>query len=172
MPEPDFPAALAEAKRCARLTYDALALIDELQRTTEVRHFPAALAEAKRCARLTYDALALIDEWQRTTEVRLKRQRIYISGPMMGLPGSNFPAFHAEADRLRNLGYTVLNPAEINPNSPTNLCGCMRRGLTALLTCDTLALLDGWQRSHEAHLEMHVAHRVGIEIVVAKDVAA
>ena len=38
--------------------------------------------------------------------------------------------------------------------------------------CDALALLDGWQRSAGAHLEMHVAHRVGMEIVIAKEVAA
>lgn len=39
-------------------------------------------------------------------------QRIYLAGPMTGLPEHNFPAFHAEAARLRGLGYHVENPAE------------------------------------------------------------
>ncbi|MBF3131496.1 DUF4406 domain-containing protein, partial [Pseudomonas aeruginosa] len=39
-------------------------------------------------------------------------QRIYLAGPMTGLPEHNFPAFHAEAARLRSLGYQVENPAE------------------------------------------------------------
>lgn len=39
-------------------------------------------------------------------------QRIYLAGPMTGLPEHNFPAFHAEAARLRGLGYQVENPAE------------------------------------------------------------
>lgn len=44
-------------------------------------------------------------------------QRIYLSGPMTGLPDYNYPAFNAEAARLRALGYTVENPAE-NPPVP------------------------------------------------------
>lgn len=39
-----------------------------------------------------------------------------------------------------------------------------------LLTCDAIALLAGWQKSAGAHLEIHVAHRVGIDIVEAKDI--
>ena len=42
--------------------------------------------------------------------------KIYIAGPMTGLPELNFPAFHAEAARLRAFGYEVINPAEINPD--------------------------------------------------------
>ena len=38
--------------------------------------------------------------------------RIYLAGPMTGLPEFNYPAFHAEAARLRQLGYHVENPAE------------------------------------------------------------
>lgn len=96
-------------------------------------------------------------------------KRVYLSGPMTSLPDLNFPAFHAEADRLRALGYDVVSPAEITqPTSDWH--ECMRRDLAALLTCDTLALLGGWQKSAGAHLEMHIAHRVGIEIVVASEV--
>jgi hypothetical protein len=98
-------------------------------------------------------------------------KRIYISGPMTGIQNFNFPAFHAAADRLRTLGYDVVNPVEINPDPEASWHDCMRRDLTALLTCDTLALLDGWQKSAGAHLEMHVAHRVGMEIVIAREIA-
>ena len=99
-------------------------------------------------------------------------KRIYISGPMTGMPELNFPAFHAEAARLTALGYEVVNPAELNPDPETGWHECMRNDLAALLTCDALALMDGWQKSAGAHLEMHVAHRVGIEIVIAREVVA
>lgn len=99
-------------------------------------------------------------------------KRIYLSGPMSGLPELNFPAFHAEAARLRTLGFEVVNPADLNPEPNTGWHECMRNDLKALLDCDALALLDGWQQSTGAHLEMHVAHRVGMEIVIAKEVAA
>lgn len=39
-------------------------------------------------------------------------KRIYLAGPMTGLPEFNYPAFHAEAARLRGLGYQVENPAD------------------------------------------------------------
>lgn len=97
---------------------------------------------------------------------------IYISGPMTGLPEFNFPAFHAEASRLRNLGYEVVNPAELNTDPSADWHECMRRDLAALMDCDAIALLDGWQKSAGAHLEMHIAHRIGIEILIAREVVA
>jgi hypothetical protein len=88
---------------------------------------------------------------------------------MTGMPDFNFPAFNAEAERLRGIGYEVINPAELNPDTTMGWHECMRRDLVALLECDVIALLAGWPRSSGAHLEMHVAHRVGIEIAVAAD---
>lgn len=95
--------------------------------------------------------------------------RIYLSGPMTGIENMNFPEFNAEADRLRKLGYDVVNPAEIDQDS-TDWCECMRKDLAELLTCDTLALLQGWHRSAGAHLEMHVASIIGMEIVMAQEI--
>lgn len=99
-------------------------------------------------------------------------KRIYISGPMTGLPDLNFPAFHAEAARLRAIGFEVVNPADLNPDPEAAWSDCMRADIKALCDCDTLALLEGWQKSAGAHLEMHIAHRIGMEIVIAKEIAA
>ncbi len=97
--------------------------------------------------------------------------KIYLSGPMTGLADFNFPAFNAEATRLRAMGHDVVNPAELNPDTETPWHQCMRRDLAEMLTCDTLVLLDGWKKSASAHLEMHVAHRVGMQILFAREVA-
>ena len=91
-------------------------------------------------------------------------KRIYISGPMTGCADLNFPAFNAEAARLRGLGYEVVNPAEVNPDASMPWDACMRADIKALCDCDTLALLPGWERSNGAHLELHIAHRIGLEI--------
>lgn len=99
-------------------------------------------------------------------------KKIYISGPMTGLPHLNILAFDFEALRLRKLGYEVVNPADINPDPETTWHECLRNDLKAMLGCDTLALLDGWEGSNGAHLEIHVAHRVGIRIVSAKEIQA
>jgi hypothetical protein len=91
---------------------------------------------------------------------------------MSGLPEFNFPAFHAEAARLRALGFDIVNPAELNPETGKTWHDCLRTDLQAMLTCDRLALLDGWHSSAGAHLEMHVAHRIGMPIVIARELVS
>ena len=39
--------------------------------------------------------------------------RIYISGPMTGLPDYNYPAFHAAAQRLTDGGHEPVSPTQI-----------------------------------------------------------
>lgn len=90
--------------------------------------------------------------------------RVYISGPMTGLPELNFPAFHAAAQRLRACGLQVVNPAEINPDGTMSWQDCMRADIKAMCDCDALALLPGWMNSNGAHLELHLAHRLGLRI--------
>ena len=95
--------------------------------------------------------------------------RVYLSGPMTGLPELNFPAFHAAAFALREKGLDVVNPAEINPDAGMTWEQCMRADIKALCDCDALAMLPGWERSKGAHLEVHVAHRLGMQIFPVAD---
>lgn len=99
-------------------------------------------------------------------------KRLYLSGPMTGIPDLNFPAFHAEAARLRALGYEIVNPAELvaDPEAPWEQC--LRADIKAMMDCDGVALLPGWERSKGAHLEVHIAHRVGMGIVHVGEIAA
>lgn len=94
-------------------------------------------------------------------------KRIYLSGPMTGTPDHNIPAFNAASQKLRLLGYDVVNPAEITPQNGTTWEDYMRADLQALLTCDTIALMVGWENSKGAHLGLHLAHRVGMTVVFA-----
>lgn len=93
-------------------------------------------------------------------------ERVYISGPMSGIADHNFPAFNAAAARLRAAGLEVVNPAEINVDTALGWHECLRKDMSALAECTTLALLPGWQNSNGAHLELHVAHRLGMRIVL------
>jgi hypothetical protein len=95
--------------------------------------------------------------------------RVYLSGPMSGLPELNFPAFNAAAFRLRACGLQVTNPAEINPDGAMTWEQCMRADIKALCDCEALALLPGWTESRGAHLELHLAHRLGLRIVTVDE---
>lgn len=97
-------------------------------------------------------------------------QRIYLSGPMTGLPGFNYPAFNAEAARLRALGYHVENPAENPPQKSWE--AYMEVCIPQLLTCDTIALLPGWPESRGALWERYVASQEGITITAAARIRA
>lgn len=98
-------------------------------------------------------------------------KRIYISGPMSGLPNHNFPAFHAAAEMVRAQGIEAVNPAEINADTDLSWEECLRADIKALCDCDTIAMLPGWENSKGAHLEVHVAHRLGIRVVRIEDIA-
>ncbi|MBQ1761926.1 MAG: DUF4406 domain-containing protein [Aquincola sp.] len=95
-------------------------------------------------------------------------QRIYLSGPMTGLPEMNYPAFHAEAARLRALGYDVVSPAE-GGELPTYEA-YMRRGMLQMLTCDTVALLPGWLNSRGAVAERDAGLICGLHITRAASI--
>lgn len=90
--------------------------------------------------------------------------RVYLSGPMAGLPEHNFPAFHAHAALLRAQGHDVVNPAELD-HQGSSWEGCLRTDLREMCTCDAIALMPGWEASKGANLELHVAHRLGMQVL-------
>jgi hypothetical protein len=99
--------------------------------------------------------------------------RVYLAGPI-SLGGKlskeetlyNLNAFHFAAERLRDMGYVVENPAENeDTDPPMDWSGWMRLGLQQLLTCDMIALLPGWVESRGAMVEVTLARELGIEIV-------
>lgn len=90
----------------------------------------------------------------------MSKPLIYLAGPMTGHPDFNYPAFNAEAARLRAIGYRVENPAE-NPVQNT-WQAYMRQALAQLVKCDAVALLPGWKTSRGACIENQLAIDLGI----------
>lgn len=89
--------------------------------------------------------------------------RIYLSGPMSGIEDNNFPEFHKWAAKLRADGHDVVSPAEIQEAGTWELC--LRADLRELCTCEGIALMPGWENSRGANLELHVAHRLGMQVI-------
>ena|ERR1700744_4303640 len=95
--------------------------------------------------------------------------KIYVAGPMTGLPGLNFDKFHSAAQRLRSDGYEVINPAEINPNLDADWTGCMKEDIKQLVDCDGIHMLRGWENSKGASLEHYIAVALGLSVEYDND---
>jgi uncharacterized protein DUF4406 len=99
--------------------------------------------------------------------------KVYIAGPMSGIPDHNFPVFMAAAEAWRAAGWEVVNPAELDGDTPYEELVTMpwdyflRRDLGYLVQCDAIALLPGWEKSKGARLERHVAAQLGMPILDA-----
>lgn len=94
-------------------------------------------------------------------------KRVYLAGPMTGMPGLNYQAFNAKAAELRARGWHVENPAE-NPAPPCGSWkGYMRMSIWQLTTCEAIYLLPGWASSQGAAMEYSIAQALGLEVIEA-----
>lgn len=114
----------------------------------------------------------------RDYDLKERVPRLYIAGPMTGHPDLNFPAFHAAAAEYRKKGAFVINPAEMNGGDAeiaatakltaeqyhAHWVRCMKKDINALMTCDGIVMLPGWQKSRGAKLEHHIARNLGLTI--------
>lgn len=107
---------------------------------------------------------------------------VYLAGKMRGVPLYNFPLFDEAAADLRNRGYCVISPAELDREhgfDPVTLPAgwdwnslpdhfslddAIQRDLDAVRLVDELCLLPGWQASKGVAAEKAVAEWRGIRV--------
>lgn len=90
--------------------------------------------------------------------------RLYIAGPMTGIPDFNYPAFRKATVELTALGHQTENPADNDDGTQETWADYMRLAIPQMLRCDGIALLDGWESSKGALLEVHVATAIGMDV--------
>jgi hypothetical protein len=100
--------------------------------------------------------------------------RVYISGPMSGIKDDNFPAFKAAARALRMLGYEVVNPAEFDTDvdglgERSRWVKLLKADIKALMDCDGIVMLPGWENSKGAQLEHYNAKALDLVIMTLEE---
>ena len=88
--------------------------------------------------------------------------RVYLSGPMSGIPDYNAPAFVEAAKQLRALGHHVASPLEIDIANGVDFNNVPPWGsllardvkLIADSGIEAIAVLPGWELSRGARLEV------------------
>jgi len=133
-----------------------------------------------------WDRIFTQKEFQLSLKPHFVGQKVYLAGPMRGIPDFNFPAFFAAEEKLKAAGYEVFNPArrdvekygievyassngkleEINPNIQFSL----REALEAdsIFICrhaEAIALLPGWETSKGATAEKRLAEALNLEVI-------
>ena len=89
--------------------------------------------------------------------------RIYIAGPVTGVPERNGAAFDAAMRALVDAGYRVVNPLHLVPPGMES-AKAMRRLLPELCACGGVCLLEGWEMSAGACVEVAVARACGMPV--------
>ncbi len=114
--------------------------------------------------------------------------KVYLAGPMRGIPEFNYPAFRAAAARLRAAGHEVFSPAEYDERTygrdisnatgdaeqaakehGFNLREALAEDLRWICTeADAVVCLSGWTNSKGAKAERATAEALGL---IAADLA-
>ncbi len=89
---------------------------------------------------------------------------VYISGPMTGISGFNVPAFTHASSAIRDQGLIVISPHELGVDQSKEWSEYLRRDIVALMKCNTIYMLKGWEKSRGATLEMYIATQVGMGV--------
>ena len=99
--------------------------------------------------------------------------RIYVAGPMSGLPNNGYDAFNKKAAHLREAGWIVINPAEMDLDAGweadreftrLDYMQAARRDLQAIGTCTAIYMLDGYEHSPGGCWEWAQAKELGLDI--------
>jgi nucleoside 2-deoxyribosyltransferase len=94
------------------------------------------------------------------------KKKIYISGPISGVPFEQAKAAFEDAEmRLEEKGYAPVNP--IDNGLPRNSIWeeHMRADLKLMMDCDAIYMLKGFRRSRGAMVEYTIAKELGFEII-------
>ncbi len=89
---------------------------------------------------------------------------------MTGVQNWNAESFERAYWTLREAGHIPINPFHLHGETDATRgskpkAEYMRVDILALMQCEGITLLPGWQDSQGAHLEAEIAQALGLEVV-------
>ena len=90
---------------------------------------------------------------------------LFLCGPMAGMPDNNRASFKGYAALLRSADYQVVDPTSVDGFSAANTYDDnLRITLAALMGCNAVACLPGWQQAPGAVREVQNAVLCGMAV--------
>lgn len=101
----------------------------------------------------------------------MERKKIYISSKMSEIKDYNYPAFDKKAAELEEMGFEVLNPADIGREHGTDKTTefYRRKNLEMLLKADILFIFGDVMGSKGVRFELFIAKEIGLPIWIDGD---
>lgn len=93
--------------------------------------------------------------------------RLYLAGPMSGLPEHNYPAFHRWAAAIRGMGHFVCNPAELNPTDVSYGQALSVDLAWIIAHAEGVVFMDGWGNSKGCAVEHALARALDLPVFFA-----
>lgn len=96
----------------------------------------------------------------------MKNKTIYIAGPITGHDlKERFEAFEIVENKYKALGFNVVNPMKLKHDHDKSWESYMRECIEALIKCDAIYLMQGWELSDGARLEFTIASKLKMQII-------
>ena len=97
--------------------------------------------------------------------MKKKKCKVYISLPISGYDISERRnTAKAMENKLRKLGYDVFNPLENGLPTYASTNQHMKADIKALLGCDAVIFMQGFNHSAGCHTELTIAMAIGLEV--------
>jgi hypothetical protein len=100
---------------------------------------------------------------------KMAKTKIYIAGPITGYDlNERRREFDFNQSLLEIEGFEVVNPMALPHDHDKSWESYMKECIEALLKCDTICLLHGWNKSKGAKLEFDIANAMEYKIIIEK----
>ena len=100
-------------------------------------------------------------------QTEVNKKKVYISGAISGLPIEDVKkSFNRAEKTLEESGFIPVNPIKVQPFvKDFTWLDYMKAGIKALVDCDAIYLLDNWESSKGAKIEVDLALSLGIYVI-------
>jgi|688.fasta_scaffold69399_7 hypothetical protein len=97
----------------------------------------------------------------------MKKEKVYLSGKISGLDHLQALALFQEAEEklIEKFQLEVVNPMKINHEHDLSWESYMKEDIKFLLDCDFIFMLDNWQESRGAIIELNLAMNLKIKVL-------